>query len=601
MEIPGKREKFHRLRALYRLRPIYFLPGFELSFFDLLSDSLIWVTIRPGIRKGKQMQCGFPRWFVVLLLIPAICPDIAFSQAMRGEGVVAPAPAIPNASQVPILSSATSQEVLQGPILSKTTPPTAIPQVRPITDRSVPINLATALRLADARPLLIAAAQARVQIAMAQLQKAQVLWLPNINVGVDYLTHGGGIENNNGTLTSQGTNQFFGGGSLEVRFAMTDAIFAPLAAQQELNARRSDVQTARNNVLLQTAEAYFTLQQARGNYAAMTDAVEKGRLLVKRVESLAKSLTSGDEIYRSRTLVASLEQAQVSALQQWRVASANLTRVLRLNPTLLVAPLEPDHLQVTLIDPTQAIDDLIPIGLTNRPELASHQAQIQATLVRLKQEKLRPLMPSILITGNGTPDFLYQGSIFGAGTGSSLNQWAGRADVSVQAVWTLSNLGFGYHARVNERKGEVELATVELYQVQDQVASEVAQAKADLESAAERVKMAEQGLKTSVETYQGNLKGMGQTTRLGDVLILVNRPQEVVAALAQLQQAYTNYFNTVADYNRSQFRLFHAMGYPAEVLACERPPGIPQPVDTSRPGYLPPVVAPEPCSSCPQR
>jgi hypothetical protein len=40
----------------------------------------------------------------------------------------------------------------------------------------------------------------------------------------------------------------------------------------------------------------------------------------------------------------------------------------------------------------------------------------------------------------------------------------------------------------------------------------------------------------------------------------------------------------MADYNRVQFRLFYALGFPAEILARERPPGIPQPVDTARPG-----------------
>ena len=48
----------------------------------------------------------------------------------------------------------------------------------------------------------------------------------------------------------------------------------------------------------------------------------------------------------------------------------------------------------------------------------------------------------------------------------------------------------------------------------------------------------------------------------------MNRPQEVVAALQQLQQAYINYYTSTNDYNRAQFRLFRAMGYPAQRLAC---------------------------------
>jgi len=460
------------------------------------------------------------------------------------------------------------------------------------TDRPLAINLATALRLSDTRPLLIAAAQARVQIAAAQLEKAQVLWLPNVNLGVDYIRHDGGNQESTGSLIPLGTNFFEGGASLELRVATTDAIFEPLAAKQELKSRQVDMQTARNEALLATAEAYFNVQQARGTFAAMTDATEKARGLVQRVESLSKSLAAPDEIDRSRTLLAAVEQSAASARQQWRVASAKLTRVLRLNPTAVIVPLEPDHLQITLIAPSRSVDELIPIGLTNRPELASHQAQVQATLVRLKEERLRPLLPSILVTGNGTPDFLYEGGIFGTGS-NGLNQWSGRADVSAQLVWKLDNLGFGNQARIRERRGQVQLATVELYSIQDQVAAEVAQAQADLESAAIRVGQAETGLKQSLETYSGNLKGLGQTTRFGDLLNLVNRPQEAVAALQQLEQAYTNYYRTVADYNRAQFHLFYALGFPAGLLACEQPPGNPQAVDTTRPGYMP-AVCPSP-------
>ena len=61
------------------------------------------------------------------------------------------------------------------------------------------------------------------------------------------------------------------------------------------------------------------------------------------------------------------------ALEQWRMSSADLTRALRLAPTAVVEPLEPPSLQVTLILPHQPVDAFVPIGLTNRPELASQQ------------------------------------------------------------------------------------------------------------------------------------------------------------------------------------------------------------------------------------
>ena len=70
-------------------------------------------------------------------------------------------------------------------------------------DLRFPINLATALRLSDARPLIVAAAQARVWVAEAELTQAKVLWIPDLNIGFDYLRHdGGGPDFNKGIMTA---------------------------------------------------------------------------------------------------------------------------------------------------------------------------------------------------------------------------------------------------------------------------------------------------------------------------------------------------------------------------------------------------------------
>ncbi len=183
----------------------------------------------------------------------------------------------------------------------------------------------------------------------------------------------------------------------------TDMIFEPLHARQTFNAARWDIQTAKNDALLMTAMAYFNVHKYRGQYAVAIDVVARGRKLVEEIDHLSRDLVPAVEIDRARNLLADMEQHAVSARQNWRVASANLTRVLRLDPRAVVEPLEHDHLQITLIDPSRSLDDLIPIGLTNRPELAAHQAQVQATLVAIRREKLRPLLPSILINGFTTP------------------------------------------------------------------------------------------------------------------------------------------------------------------------------------------------------
>src|SRR4029077_7501585 len=95
------------------------------------------------------------------------------------------------------------------------------------TDRPFPIPPAAALRLSDARPLLVAAAQASAWVAEAQLQRAQVIWVPTFDLGAVYYRHDGfgpdfnrgvnnpayGVPTPGGPL-SQNLNYFYGYGSV---------------------------------------------------------------------------------------------------------------------------------------------------------------------------------------------------------------------------------------------------------------------------------------------------------------------------------------------------------------------------------------------------
>mgnify|MGYP001102535079 CR=1 FL=1 len=458
------------------------------------------------------------------------------------------------------------------------------------SDLRFPINLATALRLSDARPLIVAAAQASVWVAEAQLTRAKVLWVPVLTFGADYIRHdGGGPDFNKGNMTAPSVNFFYGGLAGNLYVNLTDAYFEPLVARQVLDAKQWDIQTAKNDALMQTATAYFNVHQNRGMYAGALYTVERGHELVERIAHLSNELVPKVEVDRARNMVADLEQQATAAREAWRVQSANLTQVLRLDPRAVVVPLEHDHLQVTLIDPKRAHDDLMPIALANRPELASNRALIRAAETRIRREKYRPLLPAVQINGFQSAGMLIQAGLFGLGPNGSMDQYTGRVDVSYQLVWQLDGFGIGNLARVKQQRGQQSNAIVELRRNQDMVAAEVNRAQAHLQSAAARVSQADRALRTAVITFNGNLEGLQQTTRFENVLVLVYRPQEAVYALELMKLAFDEYFTTVADYNRAQFELFHALGYPARELADLRPAGEVLPVDTSRPQYLPAV------------
>ena len=484
----------------------------------------------------------------------------------------------------------TLRQPLEQPTAVEAPQPPAIQPAQPVaTDRPLPINLATALELSNARPLVIAFAQASVEEAAARLQGAQVLWLPNLNTGFEYLRHDGFDQSTDGSVIQDSKNALAVGCGATLIFGVTDAIFVPLAARQELAARQWDLQTARNDALLRVAVSYFDVQEARGKLAGTLDAAAKADELLRRIESLAKGLVAEIEVDRARTLQADLNQEVAAARAAWRINSSKLVRVLRLNPSAVVVPVEPSHLQVTLIPPGRAVDDLIPIGLTCRPELASQQSLVRATLERLRQERLRPLLPNVIVGSNTGPGGTLNGSIFAGGRNDNMSSSGGRFDMDMGLVWTLNNLGAGNRALVRQRSAQQREAIVELYDVQDRVAQEVVQAHAELDAAAAQVQAAAVDVREAEITYRGNLIGIGQTRGAGDLLQLVNRPQEAVAALQALDRAYQSYFFAVNDYNRAEFQLYRALGYPARTLICDCPVGEPRAVDTSRPAQMAPA------------
>jgi hypothetical protein len=108
---------------------------------------------------------------------------------------------------------------------------------------------------------------------------------------------------------------------------------------------------------------------------------------------------------------------------------------------------------------------------------------------------------------------------------------------------------------------------LEFHRIQDRVAAEVVQAYVRLRSAAARETDAEAELKDAIESADKNLEGLSQSRSNGNVLSLVVRPQEVVASFQALAQAYADYYGAIADYDRSQFRLYHALGHPAQAVA----------------------------------
>ena len=176
----------------------------------------------------------------------------------------------------------------------------------------------------------------------------------------------------------------------------SDAIFEPLALRRVVNADQAGIQTSINNAMLEVAEAYLDLQEASGRVAIAREAIVNATALSDITGSYARA-GQGLEADHRRALAELKHRRKDLQLSsgQLLIASANLVRVLVLNPNIVIAPVEPAETIIKLIPDDAALDDLVVQGLRQRPELAGAQEQVTAALIRWKQAKMRPFIPSL--------------------------------------------------------------------------------------------------------------------------------------------------------------------------------------------------------------
>ncbi|APW59737.1 TolC family protein [Paludisphaera borealis] len=439
----------------------------------------------------------------------------------------------------------------------------------------LPIDLPGALRLAGARDLDIAIAREQVFEALAALQQARVLWLPSIYIGPNWIRHDGQAQTVEGKVETISKSSLFLGGTaaagssvsgpvpaggpaqvsgLTSILRFSDAIFEPLSASQVVEARKATIQTATNDALLGVAESYMDLQQAAGRLAIAREAAANAESLASLTASYARS-GAGLEADSRRSLAERDRQRKnvELAVGELETASAELVRRTRLDPRLVVAPIEPPEMVLRIVPDGCSVDDLVITGLRSRPELVEAQALVQATIIRLKQAKLRPFIPSLA--------FRYSGGGFGGGANGFFGDFSSRSDADVNLYWELQNLGFADQAIAKQRAAQQRTANLQLLKIQDRVAAEVVGAEKQRIAASRRMEAASRALPEAQASLSLNLTNI----RRGAGLPGATRPIEVLQPIQAFAQARTDYLDAVLAYNRAQFRLLRALGRPTSL------------------------------------
>jgi outer membrane protein TolC len=443
------------------------------------------------------------------------------------------------------------------------------PEYLPAPANVMPIDLGTALAIAGGENPQVAFAQARIQEAYNRLLTAEVLWLPSLRAGGNYNKHEGRIQDVAGKIIDTSRGSVYtgmgafavGAGSpavpgLLMNFHVRDAIFQPRIAEMNLRARQQSGRAVTNDLLFQTAAAYTDLLEAMQIESVTRETQAHAARLAELTESYAKAgqgLRSDAD--RALTELAYRRLEVRRAQEATRVASVRLTRLLSGDQTMQLVPQEPMLTAIELVPPHLELQELVATGLSNRPELAESQYLVREAVQRLRREQYAPLIPSVLLGAS------YGGN--GGGLGSELVNFGDRLDLDAVAYWEVRNLGFAERSYRGEARAYVRQSQSRQVQVMDQVASEVAEAYAQVTSRREQVIIAQAGLPAAVESFRHN------SARIQDGQGL---PIETLQSIQALDQTQRQYARSLAELNRAQFALQRALGSPASSPVDKRLP-----------------------------
>lgn len=422
------------------------------------------------------------------------------------------------------------------------------PEPPTLVETPKPIDLPTALQLADRQNPEIAVARERINQALAEQLQAEVLWVPDLIVDSTWTRHDGQIQRFNGEIRTVSRNSLGVSAGPFLLLTPGEAYFAPLAARQVTVARQAGAAAVTNQRLLDVALAYTDLLQTSAELLINEETLRNARTLLEITESFEKvGKGAAADTARSRTEVLGRERERIQIEGRIGVASARLVELLYLPPDCPLRAAEPAVVPIALVPETAPLKELIAQAMAYRPELEENRALTLAALERWRAAKVAPWVPNVRLD--------YAAGGFGGGPNSFFGDFNGRQDLDVSLFWTLDSFGLGNLARTRAEHSRYSQAALRQNAIEATVAREVVAAFQVAYARRRELTAAQQAVEAARDSYRLNEQRVRRAPEQG-------RPIELLQAVQALARARLDYLQTVADYNRAQFRLYTAMGNP---------------------------------------
>ena len=443
---------------------------------------------------------------------------------------------------------------------------------------TTPIDMAGAFSLIGIRNPEFLAAQQKVLEADAVRQLAAVQLLPTINLGSNFDSHVGNLQQPNGKILSVNREAFFvgaganaiGSGTVNIpgivwNLNVSDTYYNYLISRQVQSQKVARVTTVNNELQLRVATAYLELVRAAAERAIVkqsrSDIAE-----VARITSVFAKVGQGlaADADRALTELQSRDCDVIELEGKMIRTSASLAALVGLDSAVRLIPVDRWVVPHSMVPDPIPLQELLVIAAIQRPELQEQRADVTRALLALDAAKMLPFSPNVFIG--------YSAGAFGGGSnlasdpiGSSVyargqerfGNVSGRNDLDVIVYWSLRNLGVGNKAQIEAAGSRVRQNQYQQLMVFDRIRSEVATAYVRVHARYRQIETAEEAVREADLAWQQDL---------GRIRANEGLPIEVLDSQQLLVRSRLALLNSIINYNISQFQLYQALGHPQSEL-----------------------------------
>jgi outer membrane protein TolC len=319
----------------------------------------------------------------------------------------------------------------------------------------------------------------------------------------------------------------------------TDAL--ERAARAEASAASADVDTARADLRLEVARAFWAVVTARATVGVVEEALERAGVNVGDArQRLNAGLVPPNEVASAEAQQARQRMLLVEARNQRDVASADLARLVGLDPSQIVEPVA-DLQQPAAGE--RSFDALAREGLARRPERKALELRI--TAADLQKAAAAAGRKPLIAVGGGVDYARPNPKIF-----PRADRWDDSWDAGVNVTWSLWD-GGRVAADVAQAAGAATAVRERLREFDSVLGVEVRQRSLEISSGAAAIAAADEAVRAAAEAR----RVVGERYRAG-----VIAQGDVLDAELALLQSQLDRTRALASVRLAEARLDRAVG-----------------------------------------